>query len=52
MFMSTFPRKYNISKRKTKRLIKRQKNIIFRSVGFADWFIEIKRYSDFAPKPF
>ena len=45
------PRKYKISKRKTKRYQK-GKNIIFRSVGFADWFMEIKRYSNFAPKPF
>ena len=27
--------------------IKRQKNIIFRSVDFADWFVEFKRYSKF-----
>ena len=31
---------------------KKAKNIIFRSVGFADWFVEFKRYSKFAPKPF
>ena len=31
--------------------IKRQK-IIFRSVSFADLFVEFKRYSMFAPKPF
>ena len=24
---------------------KKAKNIIFRSVGFADWFVELKRYS-------
>ena len=32
-------------------VIKRQKNISFRSVAFADWFVEFKRYSKFAPKP-
>ena len=32
-------------------VIKRQK-IIFRSVSFADLFVEFKRYSMFAPKPF
>ena len=31
-------------------VIKRQK-IIFRSVSFADLFVEFKRYSMFAPKP-
>ena len=24
----------------------------FRTVGFADWFVEFKTYSKFAPKPF
>ena len=33
-------------------VIKMQKNIIFKSVGLADWFVEFKRYSKFAPKPF
>ena len=33
-------------------VIKRQKNIIFRSVGFAEQFVEFKRYSKFAPKLF
>ena len=58
-----FPRKQNLHhvyervrsiiyhKRKTKRY-KKAKNIIVRSVGFADWFVEFKRYSEFAPKPF
>ena len=32
--------------------IKKGKNIIFRYVGFANWFAEFKRYSKFAPKPF
>ena len=41
--------KYKISKRKTKRYQK-AKNVIFRSVRFADWFAEFKRYSKFAPK--
>ena len=41
--------KYKISKRKTKRYQK-AKNVIFRSVRFADWFLEFKRYSKFAPK--
>ena len=31
---------------------KKAKNIIFRSVGFADWFVEYKRYSKSAPKLF
>ena len=56
-----FPRKYNhhvyerirsIRYQKGKlNFIKRQ-NIIFKSVGLADWFVEFKRYSKFAPKPF
>ena len=56
-----FPRKYNhhvyerirsIRYLKGKlNFIKRQ-NIIFKSVGLADWFVEFKRYSKFAPKPF
>ena len=59
-----FPRKENLhhvyerirsigyQKRKLK-VVKRQlKNIIFRSVGFADWFVEIKRYSKLVSKPF
>ena len=33
-------------------VIKRQKNIIFRPVGFADGLVELKRYSKFGPKPF
>ena len=28
------------------------KNIVFRSEGFADWFVEFKRDPKFAPKPF
>ena len=28
------------------------KIIIFRSVDFAEWFVGLKRYSKFAPKPF
>ena len=50
--------KYNISEsaletRLKLNVIKRQKKkIIFGSVGFADWFVEFKRYSKFAPKPF
>ena len=31
-------------------VIKRQKNIVFRSVGFADWFKKFKRYSKLAVK--
>ena len=31
---------------------KKAKNMIFRSVGFADSFVEFERYSKFAPKPF
>ena len=58
-----FPRKQNlhhvyerirsIRYRKGKlNVIKRQKNNIFRSVSFAAWIVEFKRYSKFAPKPF
>ena len=49
--------KYNISEsalgmRLKLHVIKRQKKIIFGSVGFAVWFVEFKRYSKFTPKPF
>ena len=37
--------------RKIKRCLKAE-NIILRAVGFADWFMEFKRYSKFAPKSF
>ena len=33
-------------------LTEKAKIIFFRSVGFADWFVGLKRYSKFAPKPF
>ena len=33
-------------------LTEKAKVIFFRSVGFADWFVGLKGYSEFAPKPF
>ena len=33
-------------------LTEKAKIIFFRSVGFADWFVGLKGYSKFAPKPF
>ena len=62
-FYDTFSRENRISTpclecmrsiryQKGKLVIKRPKNITFRSVGFADWFEEFKRYLKFAPKPF
>ena len=33
-------------------IVKKAKNVMFRSVGFGDWFVEFKRYSKLAPKPF
>ena len=58
-----FPRKWNLCRvyernrniryHKGKRnVIKKKQIIIFRSVGFADWFVGLERYSKFAPKPF
>ena len=32
-------------------LTEKAKIIFFRSVGFADWFVGLKGYSKFAPKP-
>ena len=32
-------------------LTKKAKIIFFRSVGFADWFVGLKGYSKYAPKP-
>ena len=42
---------YKISKRKNK-CYQKAKNIIFRSAGPADWFVEFKKYLKLAPKPF
>ena len=58
-----FPRKWNLCRvyernrniryHKGKRnVIKKKQIIIFRSVGFADCFVGLERYSKFAPKPF
>ena len=33
-------------------LTEKAKIIFFRSVGFADWFVGLKGYSKFEPKPF
>ena len=51
-----FPQKKRIStiwgRRYQKGKLNAKKNIIFRSVSFADLFVEFKRYSVFTPKPF
>ena len=42
---------YNYEKWKL-HVMKRSKNTILSSQGFADWFVGLKRYPKFEPKPF
>ena len=38
--------------RSIKKMHEKAKIIFFRPLGFADWFVGLKGYSKFAPKPF
>ena len=41
-----------LKRKKTKNVIKREKISLLGLSGFADWFVEFKRYSKVTPKPF